>query len=184
MRDKLKKCSLKYILVSTVIIFIVGSMFHFIFDWFGKNIIIGLIAPVNESVWEHCKMVVLPIILWWIIYYICIKKSNSINKQKWFTAMIISLLVSIITIPLLFYFYTESFGIESVIIDIFILFLAVLAGQSLACHYYRRSYRYLNQYVSISISVVVVIIFMIFTVYTPKIPLFMDTSNQTYGIQK
>lgn len=179
-----QKCSKYYILISSLILFAVGTLFHFLFDILGENFIIGLFVPVNESVWEHCKMVVLPIILWWALYYKYIKKTNSINSDKWFTAMLISLVVAIITIPFLFYFYTGAFGVELVVVDIIILFLAILCGQSLACHYYKHTSKCLNKYVAFAIALFIVIIFIIFTVYTPKLPIFMDSLTQTYGIQK
>ena len=69
-------------------------------------------------------MILLPIILWWSIYYLVNGKIYDINKRKWFTGALVSLIISLITVPLLYYFYTGVFGIESVIIDIIILFLA------------------------------------------------------------
>lgn len=184
MNYKLETHSLKYIFLSSTVIFLIGTMFHFLYDLLGRKLLIGLFVPVNESVWEHCKMVILPTILWWLIYYIFANKMNVISIDKWLTSMVISLLVSIITIPLLFYFYTQAFGVELIVVDIIILFIAILSGQSLSIHYYIYSDKCLNKYVSLAISIIVVIIFMVFTVYTPKIPIFMDSSNQSYGIEK
>src|SRR5665648_765039 len=33
-----------------------GSVLHFIYGWTNHSSIIGLFAPVNESVWEHLKL--------------------------------------------------------------------------------------------------------------------------------
>jgi len=35
---------------------IVGSLAHELHAWTGENAIVGLLAPVNESVWEHFKL--------------------------------------------------------------------------------------------------------------------------------
>ena len=33
-----------------------GSLDHFLFEWSGRRPVMGIFAPVNESVWEHLKM--------------------------------------------------------------------------------------------------------------------------------
>ena len=30
-----------------------GTALHFLFDWSGKNTVVGLFSAVNESIWEH-----------------------------------------------------------------------------------------------------------------------------------
>ena len=39
---------------------ILGTLLHFTYRWSGRNPLIGLIAPVNESVWEHMKLLFFP----------------------------------------------------------------------------------------------------------------------------
>lgn len=51
----------KWILTGIPILFLTGSLLHFAYELSGKNILIALIAPVNESVWEHSKMVLWPV---------------------------------------------------------------------------------------------------------------------------
>ena len=52
----------KWTLLGIPLLFIIGSVFHFIYELTGKNIIVGLISPVNESIFQHIKMIILPII--------------------------------------------------------------------------------------------------------------------------
>lgn len=173
----------KWLIAGIPIIFIAGSFMHFLYELSGKNKLIGLIAPVNESVWEHTKMVVLPIILFWtVIYFICGKKYR-IDKDKCFTGALASLLAAIIAIPLLFYFYTEAFGIESVIIDIIILFLAILIGQLAGIHIYRNSAG-IAWYIPVILMILIVILYMFLTYYPIKIPIFLDSQTGRYGIGK
>lgn len=44
-----------WILLGIAVISIIGSLMHFVYDWSGKAIIVGIIAPTNESIWEHLK---------------------------------------------------------------------------------------------------------------------------------
>ncbi|MBS4539013.1 hypothetical protein GOQ27_11110 [Clostridium sp. D2Q-11] len=169
------------IIKSIFILFIAGSILHFIYDLSGQNIIVGLFAPVNESVWEHNKLAVLPIILWWTIYYVRNKRKNRINKRKWFTGALVSVLVSIGTIPVLHYFFKGAFGVKSLVVDIIIFLLALLFGQLLGFYLYNHS-RGLNPYISIGLIILIILIFIIFTLYPPHLPLFRDGPTGKYGI--
>lgn len=182
MKDKYFKCNFKYILISSLVIFTIGAITHFLYEFLGKILIVGLLVPANESIWEHCKMILLPNVIWWVGYYKFNKNTNTINKDKFFTAMIVSILVSLIEIPMLYYFYTGILGKEIFIIDMIILYLALIIGQTLACHYYSRCDRALNIYLSIGIVIFLVLIFALFTIYPPKLPLFMDIQTKRYGI--
>jgi len=171
----------KWILIGIPILFLIGSCMHFLYGFTGDNVIIGSIAPVNESVWEHLKMVVLPVILWWTIYYLAVGERNNIDKNKWFTGALVALLTALITIPLLFYFYTGAFGVESLVIDILLLFLALLFGQLAGLHFYKFS-KGINSIISISILVLLIFIFILFTFYPPQLPLFLQAIIGNYGI--
>lgn len=37
-----------------------GTLLHFVYEWSGSAVIVGLFAPVNESVWEHIKLLFFP----------------------------------------------------------------------------------------------------------------------------
>ncbi|MCJ7687852.1 MAG: DUF6512 family protein [Clostridiaceae bacterium] len=171
----------KWILTGIPILFFIGSFMHFLYDFTGANVIIGTIAPMNESVWEHLKMVLLPVILWWTIYYLAVGKINNIDKNKWFTGALVSLLTALITIPLLFYFYTSAFGVELLVVDILLLFLALLFGQLAGLHFYKY-YVGINSIISISIFVLLIFLFILFTFYPPHLPLFRDSNTLKYGI--
>ena len=173
----------RWIVIGIPVLFVLGSIVHSLYDISGQNVFVGLFFPVNESVWEHLKMVVLPIILWWSIYYIVMGEKYKINKDKWFTSALISLLVALITIPLFHYFYIEAFGIESVVIDIIILFLAIAFGQLLALHYYNYG-KGINYIIVIAIMIFIIGVFMYFTFNPPHLQIFMDTETGQYGIEK
>jgi len=171
----------KWILIGIPCLFVLGSIFHFLYNLCCEIPIVGLIAPVNESVWEHIKMVVWPIIGWWTIYYLASHNKNVIDKNKWFTAALVSLATAIITIPFLFYFYTQAFGIQSLWIDIIILLLAVLFGQLMGLHVYKHS-KGININDVILVFVGIIALFMLLTLCPPELPIFMDSLTGGYGI--
>lgn len=63
-----------YTLLGILVLFVVSSLFHFLYSLTGECFIIGLFVPINESIFEHTKMVVLPIFIWWSIFYLFRKR--------------------------------------------------------------------------------------------------------------
>lgn len=166
----------KWIIRGVPVLFLFGSLMHFLYDLSGGNVIVGMFAPVNESVWEHLKMVLLPVVCWWTIYFVVERGKYSINKNKWFTGSLAALLTALITIPLLYYFYTEAFGTELLAVDIIILFFALLFGQLVGLHFYKYT-RGINSSIAICILTALIILFIIFTFFPPGLPLFQDASK-------
>lgn len=172
---KLSSCE-KWILLGIPALFIIGSLFHFIYEWSNKNFIIGLIAPTDESIFQHIKMVILPIICWWTLYYLFKGKNNNISSEKWFEGALVSLVASIFLIPALYYFYTGAFGIESLIIDILILFISLVFSQFLGLHFYRYS-KGAEPTIVLGFFTLIILLSAIFTIAPPGIPLFIDFSR-------
>lgn len=173
----------KWLMLGVPIIFVFGSIFHFLYDWSGQNFFVGLIAPINESVWEHTKMVLLPMMFWWGFVYIKYASIVPMDRAKWLSSLCIAILSAMIVIPLLFYFYTEAFGVELLWVDILILLIAVYIGQWLGVHWYQYGVAF-PMAVSYSILVGMLLVYMLFTVAPPKLPMFQDPLHSTFGIQK
>ena len=62
-------------LIATIII---GFLNHYIYKWSEKSSLVALIAPVNESVWEHLKLGLWAVILFSFIEYVFLRKIGSI----------------------------------------------------------------------------------------------------------
>lgn len=166
----LKRIKLEtYTLIGILVLFVVGSLFHFLYSLTGKCFIVGLFVPINESIFEHTKMVVLPIFIWWFIFYLFRKKDLFVNA--WFTSALIAMISAIIAIPMLFYFYSQAFGIESLVIDILILLVSLAIGQILGLHYYRHG-KGIEYHFAIFLMIVIIILFAFFTINPPAFPIF------------
>lgn len=166
----LKRIKLEtYTLIGILVLFVVGSLFHFLYSLTGECFIVGLFVPINESIFEHTKMVVLPIFIWWSIFYLFRKKDLFVNA--WFTSALIAMISAIIAIPMLFYFYSQAFGIESLVIDILILLISLAIGQILGLHYYRHG-KGIEYHFAIVLMIVIIILFAFFTINPPAFPIF------------
>ncbi|MDD2180951.1 MAG: DUF6512 family protein [Bacilli bacterium] len=171
------------IFISTIIIFLIGTLFHFVYGFLGNNFLVGLIAPINESVWEHLKLATTPILLWWLICYLIKNKKYGLDKGKWFLGCLVSIIVSNFIILGVYYFVRYGLDIESTIINIILLYIAILLGQFTGHHIYKFS-KVNNFYFPVIAIYAIIILFMILTIVPPKLPLFEDPTTHTYGIYK
>lgn len=172
----------KTILAGILPVFLAGALFHYLYDITGRNVIAGAFAPVNESIWEHLKMIPLPLLAWWALgYAILTRRGYPLDKNKWFTAALVSLVVALLAVPFLYYFYTAAFGIQRLFIDIMILLVALIFGQLLARHIYKQSAG-IDYRLALALCLGLVLLFVWFTFAPPQLPLFRDPINGTYGI--
>lgn len=155
------------------VMFILGSLSHFFYEFTNNNKFVGFIAPINESIWEHMKLALYPVFLCNLIYYLIKSKINNIDANKWFTSNMVSVIVSMLSIPFCYYLYTGALGIKNPIVNIFILLIAITFGQLLALHTYRKG-RGTNVTFAIIIVLLIMILFGILTYNPLNFPIFKD----------
>lgn len=173
MNKKLKK----YELLGIIFTILMGIILHFTYTWSGSNSFVALFSAVNESTWEHLKLLFFPYILYAIFEYFTIGK----HYPDFATAKLFGAIIGIITIPVLFYLYKIILGHDYLAVDILIFILSVIIAYSVS--YFVLKYLSLNlHYVSIILILFMIILFFIFTCSPPKIFLFEDPTSQLYGI--
>ncbi|PVX26003.1 MAG: hypothetical protein CW691_02920 [Candidatus Bathyarchaeum sp.] len=176
-----KRVILRYELLGILFISLLGGALHFTFELSGYNPIVGAFSAVNESVWEHLKLGVWPIILYTIIEYVLIKKQTN----NFFLAKTAAAYSIILVIPAIFYGYTSITEESIFAIDILSFIIAVIIGQVLS--YELLTYKQLPkiaEVVSLIALAVLAVLFVVFTFYPPHIELFQDSVTGEYGIIK
>ncbi len=108
-----------------IIIIILGFLLHYLYSWTGHSKIIGLVVPVNESVWEHLKLGYLSVVLISFVEYFQIR--NRVNN--YFFARIVGILAFELTILLIFYGYTIITGSNILLVDIFSYIMGAVVCQ-------------------------------------------------------
>ena len=53
-----------------------GNLLHFVYDWTGQSVAAGLFSAVNESTWEHMKLLAVPWILFSLAEYIAVRSGG------------------------------------------------------------------------------------------------------------
>ena len=112
--------------LAVIVISIVGTLAHFLYDWTHHNKIIGLFAAVNESTWEHIKIAITPTLLW-SLYDGILYGAN----PNYFLGKFVSLIALVIIIPTLYYSYKKIFKRQILPFDIAIFYIAILFSQLL-----------------------------------------------------
>lgn len=114
--------SLKKNIIAFFIISILGTVFHFAYSWSGNNTLAGLFFPVNESTWEHLKLIFFPTILYSVFEYLKLD-----NKPKnYIPATVISILFAMLITVTLYYTYKGILGFNIDFFNITIYYIAIL----------------------------------------------------------
>ena len=88
-------------IISTIGIFLLCFVFHFIYDWLPCTLT-EIFFPVNESIWEHMKLLFSAVCFYGIIDYVILNKFN-IKFNNFFTSLFVSALAIIISQVISYY---------------------------------------------------------------------------------
>lgn len=158
-----------------------GVLWHFLFDVTGENRFVGLFAPVNESVWEHLKIIYFPFVISMIIEYFLYGK----EAYNFFSSKLFGLSVGLFSIIMNYYVTVGAFGINSMAVNIGIFVLGIIVAYALSYMRLLKTPKMaggLWEKAAIGIFALYFALFLIFSYYPPCIPLFRDPSNMKYSI--
>lgn len=182
MQKENQKLIKKLSIWGAVFVVVSGSLLHFCYEWSGENFVVGLLAPVNESLWEHMKLVFTPMILFAFIdwYYLRGKVNNLCF------ALLKEIGVAIIFILAVFYIYASIIGHSILAVDISSFVIGVVLAKWLGYkiligRFKNWEFKGLN-IISAVLLTIVAAFFIYATINPPQINLFNDPVTNTYGI--
>lgn len=114
----------KWELAGLCVTLICGNLLHFVYDWSGGNRIVAAFAAVNESTWEHMKLLAIPWVVWSLAEAVALRNS----RRPVLTARALGLLTGLVLIPAAYYICTGALGINSMLVDVLLFQAAVLLG--------------------------------------------------------
>lgn len=172
-----QKSIFKFELISAIVIMILGVILHFTYEWSNNNIIVGLFSPVNESIWEHLKLLYFPMILTTILGYFYDGK----NHENYICAKLSGIIISVIFTVVAFYTYSGILGEIIDVLNIALFFIAVILGQYIVLRQISLK-KPCNKKRAILVLILIGILFIFFTFYPLNIGLFADPITGTFGI--
>ena len=170
---------LKFIIFSGIFVMILGTLLHFTYEWSGNNQFIASFSAVNESTWEHLKLLFFPMLLTTIIGFFYLEKSC----PNYWCARLFGILTAILFTIVFFYTYTGIIGTNFAFVDISIFFVAVILGELVSYKVLVSSFD-CNSSVALVGIILLLAWFIIFTYFTPEIGLFKDPVTGLFGIIK
>lgn len=108
-------------LTEFLIIGIVGTLWHFIYEWSGDNALIGMVAPINESVWEHLKLIFFPTVIYSVIEYFILNR----KPENYIPASALGLFSGMFSIVAFFYTYSGILGFTVSFLNILSFFIGL-----------------------------------------------------------
>ena len=167
----------KFKIFSIIFVSILGTLFHFTFEWSNRNVFVGAFSAVNESTWEHLKLLFYPMLLLTIIGYFYIGK----NMPAFLCARVFGIVSAILFTIIFFYTYTGILGTNIAFLNVASFFIAIIIGEYISYRLMLSFYQCDNSKALIFL-VILLISFVFFTYFPPKIGLFKDPITQKYGI--
>lgn len=178
---KLEKLAKAQIIVAISSI-ILGTLLHFLYEWTGENIIVASFSAVNESVWEHLKLVFFPMVLLAIVEYFFVNKF----AHNYIEAKTIGVFSAICFIVIAFFTYTGIIGTNFLILDILLFIISIILGEYISYKLMKRGDESdkITKLLAITIIGFLIICFVACTYITPRVNLFRNPITGTYGIDK
>ncbi|MBR4116633.1 MAG: hypothetical protein IKK65_00935 [Clostridia bacterium] len=112
----------KYNIIAFLFIGVLGAVSHFVYEWSGENKILGYFFAVNESTWEHLKLLFFPTIIFSVIEYFFVKK----EINNYVISVAVSVVVGMLSIIVLFNTYTGFLGYSIDFLNILIYYIALV----------------------------------------------------------
>ena len=155
-----------------------GTVLHFLYDWTGGSILVSPFSGVNESTWEHMRLLFWPLLLFALVQWRFFK-----DAPNYWCVKLAQILLGLTLIPVLFYTYNGVFSKSPdwVNISIFYITAAIVflfewwafSQDRLPCKYPR---------LALAAICLMGVLFVAFTFAPPQIPLFRDPITRAYGI--
>ena len=157
---------------------LLGTLLHYVYEWTGESAWVAPFSGVNESTFEHMKLLFWPMLLFALASYPFFRE-----RGDFWCVSLRAVLLGLLLIPVLFYTYNGAVGRSPDWLNIAFFFISLAAAyfyewrcfqkEAIACEHPRAA---------ILILAGIALIFVAFTFYPPKIGLFMDPVTGRYGI--
>ena len=161
------------ILIRSVIIYLLNFPAHFLFGYFPNNFT-ALFFPVNESIFQHMKMIFTCYVIFYLIIKIFKYKEENITTKCLISSLSCIIFFLIIYIPIYLNYN------ENLVFTLILLFLSIVFGEFIT------SLININSKNVNDISIIIIILILILNAYLTFNPLdnflFFDPMNKTYKI--
>lgn len=158
---------------------IAGVLLHFLYDWTNQSVIVAPFSAVNESIWEHMKLLFFPMFVFALIEYRALGK----DYQNFWCTKLAGTAAGLLLIPMLYYTYTGALGVTADWFNIVIFFVSAGAAYCLETKLLNKEINFCKSPTTAFIILcLIALLFIVFTFVQPQVPLFQDPTTGNYDI--
>lgn len=163
-----------------VFVCVFGSLLHFLYDWTGGSVLVAPFSAVNESTAEHMKLFFFPAFIFAIVQYFYVGKTY----PNFWCAKLIGISAGLISIPVIFYTFTGAFGMSPDWVNVLIFFLSSAIAFLTETRLMLTGKLCIPYKICLFVLILIAVLFLLFTFVPPKLPLFQDPTDNSFGIPK
>lgn len=169
----------KHFIFLVLAIFIISSAFHFMYNILPNNFIAAFF-PVNESIFEHMKMIFNSYIVTFFLEYLYLRKNN--NKFNYIFRLLTSTLSCIFITMILYYPFYYLLGNNFIITMIGYIISIIISVYIANIIYKNTSYDKVIDIISLLIMLFLEFFFIYLTFNPKESQIFIDKVNNKIGI--
>ena len=155
-----------------------GTLLHFLYDWLGGALWVAPFSGVNESTWEHMKL------LFWPMFIFSIVESFFFgDRHDFWCVRLRGILTGLSLIPVLFYTYNGAIGKSPDWLNITIFFVSAAVAFIYETRLFNKApLRCSSKKLCFATLFAIALLFVTFTFNTPALGIFKDPITGSYGI--
>ncbi len=169
---KKKKTFLKH----SIFIFLFCIICHFFYSFF-PNFFTSIFFPVNESIFEHLKMLATAEVIFSISMVVLKKEAMSNFFLRTFLRIYLAIFILLILYLPCYYLFKEV-----MLFTFIILWIAIFVTESIVSFLNEKKHYSALNFMSVFFIIGTYILFTYFTYHPPKENLFLDPMHNKYGI--
>ena len=147
-----------------------GTILHFLYDWTGGSILVAPFSGVNESTWEHMKLLFWPLLLFGLVQRPFFK-----DQENYWCVQLAQILLGLTLIPVLFYTYNGVFGKSPDWINIAIFYITAALVFLFEWWAFKKDWlKCRHSRLAFAAICLIGVLFVVFTFAPPRLPLFQS----------
>ena len=163
-----------------IIIFVLGFLFHSVYEKF-PNFITSLFFPINESIFEHNKIIYLSYLILALIEIVFKKENKNILFASVISCILCILILNITFTPVYLYIMKTN---DNMLITLSFYLLSIILSMIAYNKILKKDYSKKLELIAILLYIILFIILSYLTYNPLPYALFYDFNNNIYGIKK
>ncbi len=159
---------LQYTILGFVFVSVLGTVAHFVYEWSGQNYFLGFFVSVNESTWEHMKLLFFPMLLYYFLLPSDMQVPHPFALQNYPSAVLIGTGM----IPVLYYTYSGILGFQITVLNLLTFYLSVLLAFVSFYYLAQKKTNRKRSNCSYFLLLLFLILFFLFTYNPPNLGIF------------